>query len=347
MIYINARFLSQRITGVQRFAIELSIRLIQSKLNVVFVAPYNVINHDLARELGVVIIGKNTGHIWEQFDLPIYLRSKNKPLLVSFCNTAPLFYSNSIVTIHDLAFLENPKWFSKGFYLAYKILIPIIARKSKSIITVSNFSKNEIVRKLKINPDKINLVYNAVSSQFICEESQEVKQGYVLFVGSLDPRKNMLQLLKAFELLPSGLVLKVVGGASDSFSSFIKQQRIPSDNIVFTGYVSDLELRELYRRASCFVYPSLYEGFGIPPLEAQAAGVPILVSDIPVFYEIFKNSALYCNPQSAESIANGIQRIIGMEKDMKFDFINRGFSNVAEYSWDRSLSMIIDLLEGN
>ena len=150
-IYINARFLTQQKSGVQQFAIELSKELLKINPNINFIAPKNIINTNLAKDLNVKTYGNHIGQAWEQLELPIFLQKKGKPLLINLCNSAPLNYSNSIITLHDLAFIENPKWFSYSFRKWYNFLIPRIAKKTKHILTVSEFSKTEIQNKLNIN----------------------------------------------------------------------------------------------------------------------------------------------------------------------------------------------------
>lgn len=345
-IYINARFLSQRTTGVQRFAIELSLRLRKLNPEIVFLCPGNILSSHkkLAEELKVEVIGRGSGHIWEQVDLPLFLRNVGNSLLINFCNTAPLFYSNSVVTVHDLAFLENPKWFSKSFYYYYKNLVPRIVKNARHVITVSNFSKEEILNKIHIASNKISVIYNAVDITLPFE--QKNRQGrFALFVGSMDPRKNMQRLLNAVKYLPNDVTLVVVGGAAKSFATESEQDI--SDRIRFVGYVTDERLFELYSNADAFVYPSLYEGFGIPPLEAQSFGLPILVSDIPVFQEIFGDSALYCDPNSVESIGQGLLNILNLSPDTKDLLVKKGFLNVGRYSWDRSAFELINTLKAN
>src|ERR1700750_1071551 len=119
MIVVNARFLTQKITGVQRFAIEISKILRKLNEEIFFVTHTGILDNQLASELGAIVIGKNQGTIWEQLDLRSYLLVKHKPLLVNFCNTGLLYYNNQIVTIHDMSYKVNPKWFSKKFYLWY------------------------------------------------------------------------------------------------------------------------------------------------------------------------------------------------------------------------------------
>lgn len=343
-IYINGRFLSQKITGVQRYAIELVIRLKSINRNILILCPKNIVHKELAVKLGVKIIGKNTGHIWEQFDLPFYLKRNGNPLLLSLCNTSPLFYTNAVITIHDLAFLENPSWFSNSFYQSYKFLLPKISKKAKRIFTVSEFSKSEIINKLKANAP-IDVIYNGFNPDFVIESKRIIKNDpYILFVGSIDPRKNLIRLIEAMRLVPKNIRLVIVGGNNKSFRN--KYCKIEdSDRIHFTGYISEKKLATFYKNAVMFVYPSLYEGFGIPPLEAQAFGIPIVVSDINVFKEVFNDSAIYCDPYKIESISSAICRILEYQKSERERLVRKGFQNVKRFSWDDSAYKINAILK--
>jgi len=198
MIVVNARFLTQRVTGVQRFAIEISKILHKLNRQIVFVTPPGILDQDLAKELGAIVIGKNNGTIWEQVDLRNYLTLNQKPLLINFCNTGLLFYNRQIVTIHDMSYKVNPKWFSKKFYLWYNFLIPHIAKRSLKILTVSNSSKNDIIKYLKIRPEKISVIYNSYYLNTNNNFEKIVGDKYLLTVSSFDPRKNLNNLVKAF-----------------------------------------------------------------------------------------------------------------------------------------------------
>lgn len=340
-IYINARFLTQPITGVQRFAIEISTRLKQQLGNEVqLVAPNNIIHHDLANKLGVRIIGKTHGHIWEQFTLPIYFKNKSGTILLNLCNTAPFFYKNNIVTVHDLAFFAHPNWFSLPFRLYYRFLIPQILKRTNVVFTVSQFSKQEIIDYIKIPEKNIFVVNNGVSNEFMHKKFVNTKSNFILFVGSLDPRKNIQSLINTLKFLPQEISLKIVGKQSPNFNEQINIPNEIVNRIQFTGYIPDIELNKLYNEALCFIYPSLYEGFGIPPLEAQALGTLVIVSDIPVFREIFGDSVIYCNPNSPEDIADKIKQIENSSSDVLKILLAKGFDNVKRYSWEISAEKI-------
>ena len=347
MLTINSRFLTQNITGVQRFAIEISKQLknIYGN-NIEFVTPKNIIHENLAKELDAKVIGNKTGHLWEQIDLPIYLKQNNNPLLLNLANTAPLFYKKKIVTVHDLAYERFPQTFNWKFRLFYKLLIPSIIKSSKHIFTVSEFSKNEIIDFYKVNKEKISVIYNAVNPIFK-PNIENTKEKYILAVSSLNYQKNFHSLIKAFNLLDNKEIkLYLVGNINRNFSSVNLMNLIENNkNIVFKGRVDDDELIRLYSNAICFVYPSLYEGFGIPPLEAQACGCPVIVSNVASLPEVSGESALYCNPYSVEDIREKIEILLNNEK-LREDLIKKGFENIKRFSWEKSAKKIINIIKG-
>jgi len=340
-IYINARFLTQKTTGVQRFAIEIAKNLHQLNPAIKFIAPKNIIHHDLAEELGVISFGFLKGHLWEQIELPIYLSTKGNPLLINFCNTAPLLYQNKIVSIHDLAFMVNPKWFSKKFATFYNYLIPQIAKSAKHIITVSNSSKKEIENLIGINPTKISVVYNGItfkSSTGINQPEAINKTNYFLTVSSIDPRKNLQKLIEAFITWnPKDLKLVVIGGKNNNFS---EASITAHDSIVALGYVSDQELINYYQHAICFVYPSLYEGFGLPPLEALAFGTNVIASDIPSIREVCNDSILqYFDPNNTESI------IAALRFASEHTFTEPKPIDFGKFSWDKAANAVNEIIK--
>ncbi len=340
-VYINARFLTQTTTGVQRFAIEIAKKLHQFNPLIKFIAPGNVIHPALAKELGVISIGFLKGHLWEQIELPIYLMKMGNPLLINFCNTAPLLYKNKIVSIHDLAFIVNPKWFSKPFAFFYNFLIPKIAKSSKHVITVSNSSKNEIIAHFGIEANKVSVVYNGITFKTFSEEKQVkslLTSKYFLTVSSFDPRKNVQKLIDAFITWnPKDLKLVVIGGKNNNFS---EASITAHDSIVALGYVSDQELINYYQHAICFVYPSLYEGFGLPPLEALALGTNVIASEIQSIREVCNESILqYFDPNNTESIIAALrfasENIFTEPKPIDF----------GKFSWDKAANAVDEIIK--
>ncbi|MDO7137091.1 glycosyltransferase family 4 protein [Algibacter lectus] len=347
MIIINARFLTQPITGVQRFAIEISKELVQLKYPVVFVAPSNIIHKDLAKLLNVVILPGLQGHFWEQISLPFYVLRK-RGLLVSLCNLAPLILKKQIIAIHDLSALKHPEWFSKAFNNFYRFVIPILAKRARHIITVSETSKKELIDYLKIFENKISVVHNAVFNIGTSMCPSVNKEDYILTVSSHNPRKNFERLIKAFNLIENKKIrLIVVGNFSDNFKETnFKFEDHLNERVEFLTNIDDAELITYYQKAKLFVFPSLYEGYGIPVLEAIMCETECLVSDIPVFKEIYKDSVNYFNPKSVSSITEQINNSLNNPKTIKETLVIKKKMDL-KFSWSKSAIKIISIINFN
>lgn len=341
VIYINGRFLSNPMTGINRFAYELckaSSRLFEFTI----IAPNGRVlpEYDI-RGLNIIEYGRLKSHLWEQISLPLFLSTKKNYILLNFSGLGPLLNKSKITTIHDVSFLHNPDWFSKGYYLFYKILTPLIIKTSRAILTVSEFSKSEILKYYDVTPEKIHVVYNAVTKALENSTSDNQKEKYILTVGSLDPRKNFKTLIRAFsdERLKH-LELRIVGGTNRVFGELGYDMQ-NSPNIKFLGRISDEELRNQYRNAHLFILASLYEGFGIPPLEALGNGCPIALSDIPVFHEIFEDAAVYFNPTDVDDIIGAILKSYNNSMSPSVDTPNKV---LKKFSWNRSAKKIQSIL---
>lgn len=346
IVCINARFLTQKITGVQRFAYELSIRLKERcGENVVFLAPQNVIQHEMAERLGAKCIGKHIGYFWEQIELPLYLWRHGSPKLVNFCSVAPLLYGNNYVAVHDITWVRYPETYSKAFCTVYNFLIPRLCKKAKMLITVSEFSKREISSCYNIPEEKFTVIYNAVNDMFRPVEDEKLRnENYYLTVSSVKANKNFESVLKAFEIVLESnpnLRLYIVGDCNDkNFQTINIDQYKNNPSIKFLGRVSDEKLVKYYSNAQGFVFPSLYEGFGIPVLEAQACGCPVLASDIPPLKEVLNDSALFCNPNSLEDIVRQMNRLMERGKKLR----GPGYENVKRFSWNDSVMKLLEMM---
>ena len=339
-LIINGSFLAQPPTGVQRFAVEICKALCTLNPNLVIVAPPNVKPSEALSALNPIIIGRFTGHLWEQIDLWWYAR-RQKALLLNLDMKGPLLYRNKIITIHDLNFLHNPRWVSRRFYHFYKFLVTAGVKTSRLVLTVSEFSKAEIQRLLHVPAAYIAVIYNAVTTLGEPNARSVIDGDYLLSVSSTNPRKNLDRLLRAFQQLSDqDLKLVLVGLPHKAGVS----EHLAGKNILFLGHVDDATLANLYRHARVFVYPSLYEGFGIPPLEAMQHGCPVVVARSSSLSEVCGEAAHYVDPYWEESIAEGIERVLN-DDAQRDKLINRGYKQIQRFDWNQSAATLDNLLK--
>jgi glycosyltransferase involved in cell wall biosynthesis len=310
-VYINARFLTQQITGVQQFAFEICRYLQADDVDFVLLVPKGCVIPTALSHLHFNTVGNRKGYFWEQLELPSFLRKHGSPLLLNFCNSAPLLYKNQWITIHDLAFLHNPEWFSMSFAAVYRFLIPRIAKRSQKVFTVSETIRKQLEQELSIPLSKTDLLLNGIHYQLLQSKSSAKiqRQKIILTVSSINPRKNLQTLVNAFsQANMPGYELIVVGAHNPVFG---KQGISIPDQVKFLGYISNEQLEELYRTASLFVSLSFDEGFGIPVLEALYCGCPVLLSDIPVYRECFGAVARFTSPTNTHQAASDLRQAIG------------------------------------
>lgn len=345
MIFINARFLSQPLTGVQRFSIELCIKLNQIRSDLVFLVPSKeaILDKSLLEILNIKELRGGFGHFWEQFTLPKYLNSQGSPLLLNLGNTAPVFYKNKIFTHHDITYIRYPESYSLKFRLMYRLIAKLNFKNSLSFITVSEFSKKDISDFYNVDMKNIHVLYNGVNSKFRKNESKVVKKdkSFILAVSSPSYHKNFSALIKAFNKIDDDIELKIIGSSTSVFKDLKNNES--KSNIKFLGRISDEELIKLYQTANFFIFPSLYEGFGIPPLEAQACGCPVLSSNAASLPEVLGDSAYYFDPKDINSIKNAILDVLH-SASLREKLKNSGEDNVKRFSWKTSALKLDSIL---
>lgn len=359
-IIINSRFLTQPITGVQRYAREVTRELIKlNKNEVILVAPKNIRQTNFEGFPVTTTLTSLTGHAWEQLVLPRYFNILGAKVLFSPGNTGPLRVSNQVVTIHDAAVFKRPEGFNNTFVKWYKFLLPRLAKKVGKIITDSEFSKTELVESLKISPEKIVPIHIGVGEIFkpqLKDELEEFKkkkglpERYILALGSRSKNKNFYGIIKAWDLLVKQrkiqtLSLVIAGGISstlqnDGLSILINK----SSRIYDFGYVLDEELPQLYSGAEAFVFPSFYEGFGLPPLEAMACGTPVVVSNTASLPEVIGDVGIYVDPYSIEDIASGIYKVI-TDKELQSNLSSKGIERAKKFTWKNTTKKTLKVFE--
>lgn len=343
MLYVNGRFLSQRMTGIQRFAYEICCALQQIGVDFILLAPENIAQDYAIDNLPVKIIGGNGSHFWEQVTLPRYMkRHHNGELLLSLSGLSPLCYKHNILTIHDISYLLRPRSYSWAYCLYYQFMTPLAAKRAKKILTVSQFSKEELVKHLGLNGQTVAVVYNAVRPKVLLP--REDKKRYLLAVGSLVPRKNIKRLLEAYcGMNNPDFELYIVGGMHAIYADAELSAYAHTKGVRFLGYVNGVELDKLYRNATAYVNPSLYEGFGIPLVEAMVQECPPVVSDIPAFREVCGDAALYFDPSDVHDIQDKILRIM-QDESLRRRLTAAGSEQVKRFSWEQSARAVKEII---
>jgi len=262
-----------------------------------------------------------------------------------------------IVTIHDLGFLHYPQFFSRFFVLRSKWMVRRTARRAARVITGSEYSRQDIIRNYGLEEDRVEVVPHGVSPAFkpdqdpdaVCRalEKYRISEPYLLCVGRLNPRKNLATLVKAFDLLKGKENLRhklVIAGKADRDLPAAARETASSrkEDIIFTGFIPDEELPLLYAGADVFIYPSLFEGVGLPVLEALASGVPVVTSNTSSLKETAGDAALTVDPLDVEQMAEAISRL-ARETDLRRRLIHKGLERASEFTWKRTAERTLEI----
>jgi glycosyltransferase involved in cell wall biosynthesis len=339
-LYINGRFLVQPLSGVQRFATEISAALASLLADTGAPPPIMLVPHLPDRalrpsDIPLRVVGRHSGQLWEQLELPRHARDG---VLLNLGNTAPLRGGRQLLVIHDAGVYESPDAYSWKFRAWYKFLQTRLVRGSTGIVTVSQFSRREIVRFLGAAADQVAVIpegadhmQHLVPDQGVLARHAIMPGRFVIAVGNLSRHKNLASLhATAAALATRGIDLVITGGL-DSGVFAAGQSTLPTP-AKYVGRVSDQELRALYDAAACFVFPSLYEGFGLPAVEAMMCGCPVVAADIPALREVCGEAALFCNPADADDIARQVCRVID-EPATREALITAMPAHIADYTW--------------
>ncbi len=340
-VYINTRTLKAQLTGVQRYTLELARRLQGRILPIV---PPNY------------LASGPLGHLWEQTAL---MRATRDGCLFSPGTSGPLFHPRQVVTVHDLVVYDHPEGFRKEFVVWYKFLLPRLLRRARRIIAVSAFTRDRLLEVLKLPREKVVVIPNGVDHSRFFPRSQDLVAeklknlgvpvgNYVLTLSALNKRKNLSRLLKAWNRilpeLPEEIWLVVVGAKVNTkvFEEFALPDNIP--RVLFLGYVNDAHVPYLYNGALAFVYISLYEGFGLPPLESMASGTPVIVANSSSLPEVVGDAAVLVDPYDIESISWEVRRVIE-DLSLREELRRRGLERAKRFSWDEAAELTWKVLQ--
>jgi glycosyltransferase involved in cell wall biosynthesis len=298
--------------------------------------------------------------IREQIHVPWVLRRERPDLYHAPHYVLPAAINcHSVVTIHDCIHLMFPQYLPNRMAYAYaRAQMWTAAHRSDCILTVSDASKRDILHLFNIPPEKIVVVYNAIDAHFSVtpppdavsrvRERYQLDHRFVLYVGNIKPHKNLVRLIEAFNELRTGdledLKLLIIGDEISKLPALrhaVHRHKLHK-HVRFLGYVPDDQLAVLYRLAAVFVFPSLYEGFGLPPLEAMASGTPVVVSNVSSLPEVVGDAAMLVDPHDIESIVDGLRGVLtnpARAEEMR----RKGLERSREFSWERSVAQTLEV----
>jgi glycosyltransferase involved in cell wall biosynthesis len=290
-------------------------------------------------------------HLWQHTLLMLHMKRLGVDLF-HLPNTLPLFFSlvPTVITIHDLTEFKvrgKYNWLRQKFRMA---ILPVAVRKANRVIAVSGSTKSDLVKTLGVPDGKIDVIYQAADTDLVCNPEVSaaellgtrygVRGRYILYVGTMLKHKNLPRLIRAFALLknrdglPHSLVIAGKRGAGyDECLAAVEECGV-QDSVIFTGYLPDEELAAFYRGADLFVFPSLYEGFGLPLLEAMACGLPVVTSNLSSLPEVAGEAALLVDPYDVESLSAAMRRVL-TEPGLGQELGRRGREQVRRFSWRR------------
>jgi glycosyltransferase involved in cell wall biosynthesis len=288
--------------------------------------------------------------VWEQFVLPLQVKRHHIDVLHSPGYTAPAAVPcRSVVTIYDLNFVHHPEDFSRLSALVLKVLVPIVARKSHKVITLSRHSMRDIVRELRVPEEKMCVIYPAASGYVSADNGSTIddirarhgiQSKFILTVAASHPHKNLLRLVEAYRILRKEhsiehqLVLVGLKGRDHArLTNLIAG--LSQGNVVLTGWIASEQLGSLYQMADVFVLPSLFEGFGIPVLEAMACGTPVVSSNATSLPEVVGDAGVLVDPYDVEGMAEAMYEVLSND-GLRDTLVTKGLDRVKMFSWERA-----------
>lgn len=327
----------------------------------VFVSPGEDRCLEDTRNMHIIELKMPSYPLWEQIALPRAVKNVRAELLHCTSNTAPLYCSVPLmITLHDIIFLEKrhgitSSWYQKLGWYYRRWNVPRILPKCKKVITVSNFERDNIIHKTKIDSDRIVTVYNGYSNHFNHKENWKEfvskytdKENYFLFLGNTDPKKNTPRVLEAYSQYlretSSPSFLMIADLKEEAINALIQEHDLSNimNHIIIPGYIQNTDLPYIYSGAKAFLYPSLRESFGIPLLEAMACGTPVISSCTSAIPEVAGDGAILVDPTDTEAIKN---ELIKIETDSEYRqrMIEKGLLRSKRFNWENTAKEVLSL----
>jgi glycosyltransferase involved in cell wall biosynthesis len=368
-IAVNAReLLKGRLEGIGRYIYETTKRMVlnhpEDEFYFFFDRPYDP-SFIFADNVKPIVVHPQARHpvlwhLWFEWGVPYYLKKHKIDVFysgdtyVSMKTQVP-----TLIVCHDIAYKHYPDHIRASHKRYYQKNFPKFHKKADHIVAVSNYTKQDIVNTFEIEADKVSIGYNATPSGFTPLNSEEqflikkeLAEGnpYFIYVGSLHPRKNVVNLIKAFDLFKkeyhTAHKLVLVGRMAWKNEALQKTYETTTyrDDIIFTGHISNQQLPKYLAAAEALTYVSVFEGFGIPILEAMSSGTPVITSNVSSMPEVAGNAAVLVDPHNPKSIADGMYEIIS-NKQLREDLILKGLERVKEFSWEKTANHLYKELQ--
>jgi len=362
-ICIDARMITSRLHGISRYALNLikELKAIDKENPYLLLVNDDYLRNFIsdAENFRLKIVSAKLYTVLEQMVIPVILKRERIDLFHSLSYSAPIFQPcPTVMTIHDLIpwiFHEDYPFIHK---LYYRLIVKGAAIKAAKIITVSNSSKEDLVKYFDIPENKIVVIYNGVDEIYGPQKDLSVRKkvkrqfcierDFILYLGNPKPHKNAERAIKSFLRLKQEKnppVQLVMVGLGKQFISSLGVCKNLSKNILFFEGVSDEELVLLYNAANLLVFPSLYEGFGFPPLEAMACGTPVITSNTSSIPELVGDAAIKVNPYSVEGLYTAMYNML-TDKKMQSELIKKGLEQVKQFSWEETARHTMNTYEG-
>ncbi len=356
-ILVDGLLIDEKSAGIGRYGCEVIERLaMQDHYDVFFLVQENI-----KAGRNIIYRNKYSRSLYRILDEQIGLYREYREFdLIHFIDySAPVLPIRTpfIVTIHDLTYYKYPQTFTLGSRMIKRLIAPNSIRNASRIIADSENTKRDIIDFFPKMEDKIRVIYPGTSKQEKIvdkgsidriKKKYEICGKYILYTGTLEPRKNLIRLIEAYYRLVNEKKIEeklVLAGKKgwiykDIFAKVVELNL--EKRVIFTGYVLEQDKSALYSGAELFVYPSLYEGFGLPPLEAMACGIPVVVSNAASLPEVAGDAGVYINPYEVDSIAQEIYRVL-IDQKLKSDLSRKGIEQAQRFSWEKTANDIVEV----
>lgn len=304
--------------------------------------------------------------LWTQLALPVrlFMRRRKPDVFFSPGHYAPRFSPvPTVISIMDLAFFHFPDYFTKKDLTQLHSWTKYSVQNASAIITISQATKDDIIKLYGVPESKIHVIYPGIKSASVLtphvypmqelQTKYSIRNNYLLFVGTLQPRKNIVRLVEAFANVikndtaeKASLQLVIVGKKGWKYEEILDapEKNGVTDKVKFLDFVNDEDLQLLYQHAQCFVFPSLYEGFGLPVLEAMKMNCPVITSNVSSLPEAGGDAALYVDPESISDIASKIEMVLG-DKKIRSEMVAKGRDQLKKFSWEKAAKETLMVLE--